>query len=182
MPDDTALPALNSFLRGFDGKVLIRTTKFFNALVEYHKIMNQLKKSLFIAKLYQLLIEQLIVRPFIGFFPFEVVFFAGSNGAIPKAFGIISSHHQLHTRKESLNEFGFLIIEILTDTFRHAYLTALEFNNTQSNAINIENQIGSLLKFTHDRNFLSNSKFIEKRIGPVDEPNPFGKLPQFFSD
>ena len=111
-----------SMLRSLNAEILIVSADFFDPLIKDNKIHDEIDETLFIEHRINLLQELVIygltlladtdvyrITFFLVFLeavilPFHVKLLSGQKCAIAKPFGLISSHTELHSGKESLNE------------------------------------------------------------------------------
>ncbi len=176
MPDDPALSPKQKALCLADAEVLVVPTELFNPAIEHDVVVDQFQKARLAAQLKQMPIQQIVGSgAFLArFLPGQVVLLAGLDGAVAQALGIVASHHILHGGEERLDELGFLVIQILTNTVINRLHRALKFQHSQGNTINVEHYIGSfgmgLSVGPFDRDFLGNGEVVEFGIFPIDQP------------
>src|ERR1035437_8990861 len=74
-----------------------------------------------------------------------------------------------------LNEYFLLIVEILPDALGNGNNRPLQFQDTESNTVDIKDNIGALRVRRSirpgNRNLFGNSKVVLLRVLPVDQPN-----------
>ena len=110
------------------------------------------------------------------------MFLWGKQRAIAQTFAVVTGHAELYGRKKSVNEIRFLIRQILPDAFRYGYLTPLQFDYSQSNAIDIDHKIRAFGVAAYNGDFLRNIEVVLSDILEVDEIHRFRCLISGFLD
>ena len=179
MPDDAALAAPHTVLRGAHAEILVRTVQLFHSGIEDDKIVDQFEEARFGTELNQCPVKQVLNGAL--FLPCKVIFLLRLNGTVAQPLGVIARHHPLHRGEEGLDEFFLLIIEVLANALGHRDRGAFQLQHAERNPVHIQHHIRTLgvgigIGGQH-RDFLSDGEVVLLRVLPVDQPNGLGILP-----
>ena len=174
-------------LRPLDGVILIITANLFDALIEDHKVMDQIKETLFVKQrknlLFQLAgntlavflnldIHNIAFRLMLGkavVFPFQIVLLRGKERTIAQALAVVPGHTELNGGKEIFDEIRFLVGQILPDAVGHGYATLFQFDHRKRNTIHIENDIRALGVVAYNGDFLRNVEVVFADVFKVNK-------------
>ena len=201
MPDDAAaLLVRQTVLCPFNGIVLIIAADLFVSIIKDYKVVDQIKKTLFV-KQRKKLFFQLSRNPLAIFlnldihniafrltldkavvFPFQIVRLRGTQRTIAQALAVVSGHAELNGRKEIFDEVRFLVGQILTDAVGHGHTTLFQFDHRKCNAVHIDHKIWALGVAAYNSHFLGNVKIIFAHILKIDKIHRSGRLISSFFD
>ena len=109
------------------------------------------------------------------FHPAQVVFFRGLNGAIAQAFGVVARHHPLHGREKWLDEFLFLVVQILADALGHRHGRAFQLQHTQRHAVDVNHHVRALGAglgiCAFHRHLFGHTEMVIRGLLPVHQPD-----------
>ena len=177
VPDDASLMPSHKIPCSHIAEELIRPTGLFHSAVKYDKIVQQLYKPLFPAQRNQVFVQtqgiffdlsayrygNLIFG--IGiFFPGKIILFWCAGGTVTRPLRIIASQDKPNGGKELHDHVWALVGQVLADTLRHGNCAALQFDDSKSDAVDVQHQIWTLVL---DSDFLSNVKVIFKGMLPI---------------
>jgi hypothetical protein len=146
---------------------------FFTPASNTIEVVDQLQEARLAAELNQRPVQ----RVFDGtrFLPGEVVLLRRLDCAIAQAFRVVAGHQQLHGGEEGLNEVLLLVFQILPDTPRHRDRRALELQQPERDAVDVEDDVRALGERlgtgARHRHFLGDGEVVPLRLLPVDEPD-----------
>ena len=178
VPDDAALAAGDMPAGGDRAEVLVVAAGFLHTGVEHHEVVDDFKQPIPAAKLAEFA-QQLVPAGFgtrLGFLPSQPVLFRGFDEAVAQAFGLVARHQQLQRGEEGLDEFRFLVVEVLADAFSRGDGRALQFNHAEGDAVDIEHHIGAFVVHARYGDFLGDGEVVVLRIFPIDQPDRLGLL------
>ena len=177
VPDDTALMTPHKIPCSHIAEELVRPTGLFYSTIKHNEIMQQFYKPLFPAQRNQVFVQtqgvffdlsayrygNLIFG--IGiFFPGKIILFRCAGGAITRPLRIIARQDKPNGGKELHDHVWALVGQVLADTLRHGNRAALQFDDSKSDAVDVQHQIRALVL---DGDFLGDVKIIFQRMLPV---------------
>lgn len=171
VPDDAPFAALDVLLGGMDAEVLVVAAGLFGARIEDGEVVDEFEEAGFVTEQAEVFVEGAIAGGGGGFFPLQVILFWGFDGAVAQSLGIVPGHQELQGGEEGTDEGFLLIIEVLADAFPDGDAGAFEFQDTEGDAVNVNNKIGAFFVFAFDGDFFGEGKVIIFRIFPVNQPN-----------
>ena len=187
MPNNTAFSCCKPLLGASDTIILVIATDLLLPLIKNDIVVYQQQKARLVIHRIQGAVEevtdvgaflfdaQIKIVAFLRVlfeavvFPFQIVFFFCSDGAVAQAFAVVARHAELNGCKERLNEHAALIGQVLTDTVGYGNSALFQLDHRNGNAVDIDNQIGTLLIVFDDSDFFCDLKEIIPRGIPVDE-------------
>ena len=193
MPDDAAaLLVRQTVLRPFNGIVLIIAADLFDALIKDHKVVDQIKETLFVKQCeklffqlagnslaiflnldihniaFRLMLDKAVV------FPFQIVLLRGKQRTIAQALAVVPGHTELDGREEIFDKVRFLVGQILTDAVGHRHTALFQFDHRKCNAIHIDDNIRTLGVVADNSDFFRNIEVIFTDIFKVNKIHRLG--------
>ena len=89
---------------------------------------------------------------------------------------VIPGKEKLHGREKLPYKCLFLVPDVLADAFADIDFGALELNDRERDAIDIEHDVGAFGVFTFDGHFLGNQEVVGLWVKPVDEMDGFRRI------
>jgi hypothetical protein len=194
VPDNPALAALHVVLGGAHAEILVVAAELLGARVEGDEVVDQLQEAGLPEELQEGSIQRIaphraVVRfgevlAVLGisgaparafFFPDEVIFLGGQDGAVTEAFAVVAGQHVLDGGEERLDELLFLVVEVLADALGDGHAGALELQDGERDAVDVEHEVGALDVGCRvgglDRDLLGDGEVVAFGVLPVDEPD-----------
>ena len=177
VPDDAAFMPPYKIPCSHIAEELVGPTGLFHSAVKYDKIVQQLYKPLFPAQRNQVFVQtqriffdlsayrygNLIFG--IGiFFPGKIILFWCAGSTVTSPLRIIARQDQPNGGKELHDHVWALVGQVLADTLRHGNRAAFQFDDSKSDAVDVQHQIRALVL---DGDFLGDVKIIFQRMLPV---------------
>src|SRR5699024_7169789 len=95
---------------------------------------------------------------------------------------VIAREQQLDGGEERTNEVVTLVADVLPDSAGGAHGRTLQLDDAKSDAIDVEDKVGTLGVDTPDRDFLDHHEVVIRRLRPVDQVDGLGCLPDVCLD
>ena len=131
--------------------------------------MDQFEKAGLVAQLQQSAVKR---TSDIGrLLPRQPVLLGCVNNPVAQPLDVVASEDQLHRRKERPDELLVLVAECLPDAFGDTDIRALQLDDGEGDAVDVEHHVGPLGVLAEHRDFLGDDEVIGVRIAPVDQPD-----------
>ena len=201
VPDDAAAFFFGqTVLRALDGIILIVAANLFYPFIKNDKVVDQVKKTLFVEYSIKLLVQRMFNRlafffnqhiGFIPFFrefaktvilPFIIMLFGSEKRSVAQALAVVSCHAELYCGKEFFDKMRCLVGQILPDSLGDRNATALEFYYGERNSVYIHDKIRALCIVADDRDLFGNGKIIFCGIFKIDKKDRFRSFAGFFGN
>ena len=153
---------IKPLLGALDTEVLIITAHLFDAFIKDDKVHNKVDEALLIehgvylsqelildarrgftdANVYRITLFLVLFKTVVP--PLHIELLAGQKGTVAQAFRFVSCHAELHRGKEAANERVLLVCKILADAFGHGDTASLQFYDSHSDTVQVDNKIRPL--------------------------------------
>ena len=178
---------VHALLRGLDAEVLVWSAGLLDPGVEDHEVVHDLQQPVLGCQQR----ERLVERPLdTGEFridlsaggrvdvrdkpPVEPVLLRCIDDGVGEALDVVTSHDELHGRKERADELGLLVADGLADALGHCDARALQLQRHQGDAVDVQDDIRTLGVLAEHRHFLGHGEVVGLRVLPVDQPDCLG--------
>ena len=169
VPEDACLAAIHMHLRRSDAEILVVAADLLGPCVEDDEVVDDLQQALLAAELSERPVQRVLDRAV--FFPGQVVLLRCLNHPVAQPFGVVARHHKLHGGEEGADKFLLLVVEVLADAFGDGHDGTLQFEHAQSDAVDVQHEVGSLGVFAHDGDLFGDGEVVVGDLVPVDEPD-----------
>ena len=101
--------------------------------------------------------------------PLQIILLRGFDSAVAQTFTVITSHAELHRGEERRNKHLPLVGQVLANAIGNRNRTFLQFNDSHSNAVQVNDQIGAFFIVRNNGDLFGNVKEVFAGSFPVNE-------------
>ena len=173
VPDDAALAPPDARLRRPHPEVLIVAASLADAGVEDGEVVRRLQQALARAELAELAQQRVVAgrRVGVGLLPPQPVLLRRPDRAVAQPLGVVARQQKLHGGVERTDELLPLRVEALADALGHGHRRALQLDDGEGDAVDVEHQVGPPLVLAGDGHFFGEGEVVGGGVLPVDQPD-----------